>query len=304
MLTSLPYTLLGLSSSSLPFKATAETKYILTLPPSLPLPLVSLLHTLAEPALLYKSLDDFVKGSDEGAEGGGLVGQALRSAIGNELRGYVELIGGLESQIRIALAGAERGESILKSGVTLKRCVVWTREATMGLRLMSLIVEKTRGRKGGLLISKIHTFASDHGDPFVRAFAERILTQIARPFYDMLRHWIYEGELTDPYVEFFVTARAVDQAVPARLALPGPPGLLPLALSALPASPDLRALRTLRTLPEPLDLLAPLDLLNLGGPRALRASNSHLGYCVHDGRNCGVKDEGGGISSARPAQQK
>lgn len=147
-------------------------------------------------------------------EGGGLVGQSLRSAVGNELRGYVELVGGLESQIRIAIAAAERGEGFLKSGVTLKRCVVWTREATMGLRLMSLIVDKTRGQKGGQLISTIHSFASDHGDPFVRAFAERILTQITRPFYDMLRHWIYEGELTDPFIEFFVTAEAPEIELP------------------------------------------------------------------------------------------
>ena len=181
---------------------------MVSLPPTLPLPLVSLLHKLAEPSLLYKSLDDFVQDPNDGAEGGGLVGQSLRSAIGNELRGYVELVGGLESQIRRAIAAVERGQGILSSGVTLKRCVVWTREATMGLRMMSLIVDKTRGQKGGQLISTIHGFASDHGDPFVRAFAERILAQITRPFYGMLRHWIYEGELTDPYVEFFVTEEA------------------------------------------------------------------------------------------------
>lgn len=181
---------------------------MVSLPPSLPLPLVSLLHTLAEPSLLYKSLNDFVQESTDGLTDGGLVGQSLRSAIGIELRGYVQLVGGLESQIRRAIAAAERGQGIQSSGVTLKRCVVWTREATMGLRLMSLIVDKTRGQKGGQLISTIHGFASDHGDPFVRAFAERILTQITRPFYDMLRHWIYEGELTDPYVEFFVTEEA------------------------------------------------------------------------------------------------
>lgn len=60
-------------------------------------------------------------------------------------------------------------------------------------------------RKGGQLISTIHGFASSHGDPFVHAFAERLLGHVTRPFYDMLRHWIYDGELTDPYLEFFVT---------------------------------------------------------------------------------------------------
>lgn len=50
----------------------------------------------------------------------------------------------------------------------------------------------------------IHGFSSSHGDPFVGAFAEKLLAHITRPFYDMLRQWIYDGELSDPYKEFFV----------------------------------------------------------------------------------------------------
>lgn len=66
------------------------------------------------------------------------------------------------------------------------------------------------------MISTIHSFASSHGDPFIYSFAERLLTQITRPFYEMLRHWIYDGELTDPYLEFFVTESSGDaqSAVP------------------------------------------------------------------------------------------
>ncbi|KAI5795038.1 Spc98 family-domain-containing protein [Geopyxis carbonaria] len=210
LLSALPFTLLGVSSTALPVVQQSRTsdtaavsKYALQIPPTLPLPLVSLLHSLAEPALLYKTLDEFVRNSPDGEAGGGLVGQSLRSAIGIELRGYVNLIGGLESEIRRAVAATEAGQKV--AGVTLKRCVVWTREAVMGLRLMSLIVDKTQGQRGGQLVSTIHSFASSHGDPFVHAFAERLLIHITRPFYDMLRHWIYEGELTDPYNEFFVS---------------------------------------------------------------------------------------------------
>jgi gamma-tubulin complex component 3 len=59
-------------------------------------------------------------------------------------------------------------------------------------------------KKGGQLISLIHGFSSSHGDPFVGAFAEKLLAHVTRPFYDMLRLWIYDGELSDPYKEFFV----------------------------------------------------------------------------------------------------
>ena len=138
LLRDLPFTLQGLSSKNLPF-ASAST---LTLPSSLPLPLISLLHTLAEPSLLYRSLSDFVQSQDEG-----LVDQSLRAAVSSELRSYLGLIATLEGEIRRAIVSLSEDESrgrIGKAGVTLKRCVVWTREATMGLRLMSLMVEESK----------------------------------------------------------------------------------------------------------------------------------------------------------------
>ena len=178
LLSSLPFTLLGLSSDSLTFSLTGYTTpplqtpadhpqtpldpnstsktatasqpiYVpttkLIFPKTLPFPVISLLHTLAEPSLLYRSLNDFAQSIDN--TGGGLVGQSLRAAIGQELRGYLALIGGLENEIRRAVAMADPNDArgIGRVGVTLKRCVVWTREATMGLRLMSLIVGQAKG---------------------------------------------------------------------------------------------------------------------------------------------------------------
>ena len=54
------------------------------------------------------------------------------------------------------------------------------------------------------MITAIHSLSASHGDPFVSAFAERILVQVTQPFYDILRQWIFDGELYDPYHEFFV----------------------------------------------------------------------------------------------------
>ncbi|CAK7214659.1 Microtubule-nucleating Tub4p (gamma-tubulin) complex component [Sporothrix curviconia] len=198
LLRDIPFTLQGLNSETMIF--TKDT--VLVLPPTLPAPIVSLLHTLAEPALLYRRLDTFVRSPAKG-----LLGQSLRAAISSELRAYLSLVATLESQIRRALAaldGAAPRHGIGRAGVTLKRCVVWTREATMGLRLMALIAEESANKRGGQLISLIHSFSVSHGDPVVGAFAERLLAPVARPFYDILRRWIYDGELADPYCEFFV----------------------------------------------------------------------------------------------------
>lgn len=217
LLRDLPFNLQGLSSSNLQFQSATTLK----LPPNLPSPIISLLHSLAEPCLLYKELSAFVESTE-----GGLVNQSLRAAIVIELRSYLSLVATLEAEIRQALAAIGYGREpngVRKGGVTLKRCMVWTRDATMALRLMSLIVEEARGKqlrkggllcssllisgidkKGGQLISLIHGFSSSHGDPFVCAFAEKLLAHVTRPFYDMLRLWIYDGELSDPYKEFFV----------------------------------------------------------------------------------------------------
>lgn len=205
LLRDLPYTLQGLSSTTLPF----GKEYTLKLPRTLPTPIVSILNTLAEPSLLHRTLEDFVKTPAKG-----LLNQSLRAAISNELRAYLTLIATLEGQVRLALATIDDNaprSGIGKAGVTLKRCVVWTREATMGLRLMSLIAEESKSKKGGQLISLIHSFSSTHGDPIVGAFAERLLTPVTRPFYDILRHWIYDGELSDPYQEFFVKEQSPEQ---------------------------------------------------------------------------------------------
>ncbi|KAL9624527.1 MAG: hypothetical protein Q9160_001191 [Pyrenula sp. 1 TL-2023] len=197
LLRDLPYNLQGLSSENLKFTSPASIK----LPQTLPVPLLSLLHTLAEPCLLYRQLSDFTAGSS-----GGLVSQSLRAAVSVELRSHLTLVASLEGEIRRSLAAVEKQESLAvrKAAVTLRRCVVWTRDATMGLRLLSLVVEESKEKRGGQIISLVHSFSSSHGDPFVAAYAERLLTHVTRPFYDMLRQWIYDGELTDPFHEFFV----------------------------------------------------------------------------------------------------
>ncbi|EEA27439.1 Microtubule-nucleating Tub4p (gamma-tubulin) complex component [Talaromyces marneffei ATCC 18224] len=197
LLRDLPFILQGLSSTNMEFSSSTMLK----LPTNLPIPMISLLHTLAEPCLLYKELSGFVDSSE-----GGLVSQALRASIFNELRSYLGLVSTLEGEIRRALtaAASDDPKGMVKGAVTLKRCVVWTRDATMALRLMSIMVEEARDKRGGQLISLIHGYSSSHGDPFVGSFAEKLLSHITRPFYDMLRQWIYDGELSDPYKEFFV----------------------------------------------------------------------------------------------------
>jgi gamma-tubulin complex component 3 len=208
LLRDIPYLLLGLPSTHFPLQDKS-----LSLPTTLPAPIISLLYSLAEPGLLYKSLQSFIATGESlgGDDGIGLVGQSLRGAVKAELSGWMNLVAGIESEIRGYLASSNSNEG----GVTLKRCAIWVKEGTLGLRLMSVIIEDTAGitilivalimvgLKGGALVDKVHSFTA-HGDPYVRSFAHKLLTQITRPWYEMLKTWICEGQLRDPFQEFFV----------------------------------------------------------------------------------------------------
>ena len=142
LLHDLPFLLQGLSTTNFKFQGSS-----LTIPPTLPVPVVSLMHTLAEPCLLYRSLTSWMQTAE-----GGLIGQSLRAAIGTELRSYLALVTTLEGEIRrdVAMLDDAAVTDGRKARVTLKRCVIWTREATLGLRLMSAMMEASKGALGNI----------------------------------------------------------------------------------------------------------------------------------------------------------
>ena len=138
ILRELPFVMQGLSSANLKFESSSK----LSLPRTLPLPMISVLNTLAEPSLLYRQLSEFCQSDDDG-----LIRQSLKAAISAQLRDYLGLITSLESSIRRTLEEAESASQVAekrKASITLKKCVIGTRDATMGLRLMSLMVEESK----------------------------------------------------------------------------------------------------------------------------------------------------------------
>ena len=66
LLRDLPFTLQGLSASHLKFVSESA----LEIPTNLPLPIISIQHSLAEPSLLYRSLSGFVAHHDTVVESG------------------------------------------------------------------------------------------------------------------------------------------------------------------------------------------------------------------------------------------
>ncbi|KAJ8097114.1 Spc98 family-domain-containing protein [Lipomyces tetrasporus] len=197
LLSDIPFTLQGLNTSTLPF----VNSNTISLPNTLPLPTISILHSLVEPALLYKHLMIFIESPS------GLIGQAFRRAIEKELRGYLSLVSKIDEEIRKELETEKtaqewkRGWSL--GGVTLRKCIYWLREPTIILRLMTDMADKCKDKNGGRLLNVLYSYTY-HGDPFISDFASRLLKDVSRPFYDFLQQWIYTGDVRDPYLEFFV----------------------------------------------------------------------------------------------------
>ncbi|CAO3696701.1 unnamed protein product [Rhizopus microsporus] len=137
-----------------------------------------------------------------------LVVQSLCAAIQSQLTDYYRLIAILEAQVEKQLL--DKHTNLTEQSLTLKRLLVWMEESNNKLRLMSTLLDACEGQKGGAMLTILHNYTK-HGDPFARTFVMQILQSVSKPFYDMLQRWVFEGELNDPYEEFFV---ACDMNVP------------------------------------------------------------------------------------------
>ncbi|KAH6580168.1 hypothetical protein BASA60_002985 [Batrachochytrium salamandrivorans] len=148
----------------------------------------------------YRNISQCIKAAQESTSIR-LYEQSFYATIQAELVDYYRMIAMLENQLDSSdsLEG-----SFFSTGLTLKRLYIWIQSPLQRLRNLSVLIDVCKGCKGGALISMIHNYVT-HGDPEVREYIRRLLVEISRPFYTMLKRWIHEGELEDPYEEFFVS---------------------------------------------------------------------------------------------------
>lgn len=153
-----------------------------------------LIRKLCELGWLFKKLKNFVDASNIQLTNG-LIVQSFSAAIESELLSYYKLIASLESQIHS------------KTSITLRQLMVWTLEPMERLKTMAVIVDTCKGVKGGALLGMIQSYAK-HGDPIIRSFVQNILNRACVPFFNTIKAWAFEGELEDPFQEFFVEVNA------------------------------------------------------------------------------------------------
>eukprot|EP00803_Ostreobium_quekettii_P003739 evm.model.scf_156.5 EVM.evm.TU.scf_156.5 scf_156:43972-47321(-) len=177
-----------------------------------------LILRLCELGWLFRSVQGYLQGGR--AQGGGSVRQALGYAISKELADYYRLMAVLEAQLDNPLPtglqnggdGGEGGGQIARpNGVggqggpylSLRRLAVWLAEPMRRMRLLAVMIDSTKDKNGGELAGAVYAYLHQ-GDPTTHTFLTRILQRVCVPLFDMIKQWVFEGELYDPYQEFFV----------------------------------------------------------------------------------------------------
>jgi gamma-tubulin complex component 3 len=89
--------------------------------------------------------------------------------------------------------------------LTLRKLFVWCQAPLEKLRWLSVLTEAAYNKKGGELLSTIHEF-SLHGDKNIRTLVGSVLRRASVPLFDAIRKWVLDGELDDPYEEFFIAS--------------------------------------------------------------------------------------------------
>ena len=72
------------------------------------------------------------------------------------------------------------------------------------MKWMAIIIDSIKGLKGGALCSTINSYALN-GSIGVKEFIHKLLKEASAPLLTMIKTWMLEGDLNDPYQEFFIT---------------------------------------------------------------------------------------------------
>ncbi|KAI9505757.1 Spc98 family-domain-containing protein [Coemansia spiralis] len=165
-------------------------------------PTRSMVISLSELGMLTADIQKYIVKIEEQ---GSLFEQSFCTELKAEMGKYYKLVSEIEGRLFKAPRTLNPGESPM--GVTLRRLFCWMVEPRQKLRLMATAIAKVQeGKGGGDVLSIISTFVDD-GDPFIQTFAKRLLKTASVPFNDILVRWVTDGELADPYEEFFIKER-------------------------------------------------------------------------------------------------
>lgn len=154
---------------------------------------------LAELGFYHDQIQSFTD-SKSGKSPIGLLGQGLMSELKNELTNYYGMVAMLQEKLN-----KQRKEIIENNSekLTLLRIMCFAAEPLHRLQWIVKIADACQNKKGGVLASAIYEF-QHHGDSVVKSLARDLLIATCGPLMAMLSRWLLDGEIEDPYSEFFI----------------------------------------------------------------------------------------------------
>lgn len=169
---------------------------------------------LAELGWLHNKLEAIRDADKLRSVSKGLITQALNTVVSNDLSEFYRILADLQSQLHLQTErtldspmseGVSRGSSgsLNPPPLTLLQLEVHMCQPISRLRWLVAICEACQEQKGGALASTVHGFLRN-GDSYASNVAHTLLVAVCKPLYAMLSRWILDGELDDPFQEFFV----------------------------------------------------------------------------------------------------
>lgn len=126
----------------------------------------------------------------------GLVNHALCAAVRVLLKEYLVLVAQLEHQFR-------RGR------LTLQRLWFYVQPSLQTMERLWRVTSAAAAEQaiGGALLNVVHRAMQREGDAEAKGLFVHLLARASVPYMDMMRRWIYRGEVRDAYGEFQIVAR-------------------------------------------------------------------------------------------------
>ncbi|GAX86220.1 hypothetical protein CEUSTIGMA_g13633.t1 [Chlamydomonas eustigma] len=161
------------------------------------------MSSLMELGFLFKRVQQHVADS---LPENGAIHQAMCAAMGSECKDFYRFMAVLQSQASepIPMPGEDQEQQPVAPYLTIRRLGVWLAEPMRRMRLLATLADATEGLSGGALAGAIYAHVHAHGDPFVRSYTSRVLQAACVPLFEMIRRWVYEGQIEDPHGEFFI----------------------------------------------------------------------------------------------------
>lgn len=176
-------------------KSDEPPKLSVVVDPSLDPSLADLAHRIAPMGVYYVDVMRFV--DNNSLFRCGLVNHAFSASVRWLTREYLTLLAQLETQHR---AG----------NLTLQRLWFYIQPSAQVMQILEhLTSEATQTyATGGALLNLIQQRGIKYGgDRQAQELFFHLMQQASVPYFEMLEHWIYDGEIRDPYGEFMIEER-------------------------------------------------------------------------------------------------